>query len=95
VKPFKESVAEKNKMREIQDNKFIININSDQEDVVNIIKIQVLKKLNMRSILKTDDIEIRMQGIEISAFKTFQDLKNLPMNLDEMITFYYSKKDDD
>ena len=49
----------------------------------------------MRSILKTDDIEIRMQGIEISAFKTFQDLKNLPMNLDEMITFYYSKKDDD
>ena len=63
--------------------------------MVNIIKIQVLKKLNMRSILKTDDIEIRMQGIEISAFKTFQDLKNLPMNLDEMITFYYSKKDDD
>ena len=95
IKPFRESVPEKNKMREIQDNKFIINIISEQEDVVEIIKSQVIRKLNMRGILKSNDIEIRMQGIEISPFKTFEDLKNLPMNLDEIITFYYSKKDDD
>ena len=95
IKPFRESVPEKNKLREIQENKFIINITSEQEDVVEIIKSQVIRKLNMRGILKSDDIEIRMQGIEISAFKTFDDLKNLPMNLDEIITFYYSKKDDD
>ena len=95
IKPFRESVPEKNKMREIQDNKFIINITSEQEDVVEIIKSQVIRKLNMRGLLKSNDIEIRMQGIEISPFKTFEDLKNLPMNLDEIITFYYSKKDDD
>ena len=95
IKPFRESVPDKNKMREIQDNKFIINISSEQEDVVDIIKSQVIRKLNMRGILKSNDIEIRMQGIEISPFKTFEDLKNLPMNLDEIITFYYSKKDDD
>lgn len=95
IKPFKENVNEKNKMREIPDNKFMININDVQEDVVETIKSQVIKRLNMRGILKTDDIEIRMQGIEISQFKTFENLMNLPMNLDEMITFYYSKRDDD
>ena len=95
IKPFRESVSEKNKLREIQENKFIISITSGQEDVVEIIKSQVIKKLNMRGILKSDDIEIRMQGIEITQFKTFESLKNLPMNLDEIITFYYSKRDDD
>jgi hypothetical protein len=95
IKPFKENVNEKNKLREISDNKFIININDGQEDVVEIIKSQVIKRLNMRGILKSDDIEIRMQGIEVSQFKTFENLMNLPMNLDEIITFYYSKRDDD
>ena len=60
-------------MREIPDNKFMININDVQEDVVETIKYKVIKRLNMRGILKTDDIEIRMQGIEISQFKTFEN----------------------
>ena len=91
IKPFRESVPDKNKMREIQDNKFIINISSEQEDVVDIIKSQVIRKLNMRGILKSNDIEIRMQGIEISSFDTFESLTNLSINLNETNTFFYSK----
>ena len=94
--PFKESVSPKDKLPEINtsSNKFMITIKDGKENVVDIIKGQVIKKLNKRGILKEDDIEIRMQGIEISQFKTYEELKNLPMNLDETIPFYYSKKSD-
>jgi len=45
----------------------------------------------MRGSLKEDEIEIRMQGIEISSFDTFESLKNLSINLRDTNTFYYSK----
>jgi len=50
--------------------------------------------LNLKGKLKTEDLELRMQGIEVSQFKTFENLRSLPMNLSENIIFYYSKRSD-
>jgi hypothetical protein len=65
-----------------------------KEDVVEIIKGEVIKRLNLKGKLKTEDLELRMQGIEVSQFKTFENLRSLPMNLSENIIFYYSKRSD-
>ena len=67
----------------------MIIIKSGNENVINIIKKEVIKKLNLS--LKEKDIEIRIQGIEVSQLQTFNLLKNyLSPNLEEI--FYYSKK---
>lgn len=91
LKPFKENVYPQNRLPNInaKNNKFMIIIKSGNENVINIIKKEVIKKLNLS--LKEKDIEIRIQGIEVSQLQTFNLLKNyLSPNLEEI--FYYSKK---
>jgi hypothetical protein len=67
----------------------MINIKSENENVISIIKKEVIKRLNLH--LKEKDIEIRIQGVEVSQLQTFKLLKNyLSPNLEEI--FYYSKK---
>ena len=91
--PFRENVPPKCRLPEIKnnENKFMIRINSESDNVVNTIKGEVIRRLRMKGNLKEDDIEIRMQGIEISSFDTFESLKNLSINLKENNTFYYSR----
>ena len=91
--PFKENVEHKSRLPEIKntENKFMIKIITGHENVVNMIKGEVIKRLKMRGVLKENDIEIRMQGIEISSFDTFESLNNLSINLTESNIFYYSK----
>ena len=91
LKPFKENILPQNKLPTIhsKSNKFMINIKSENENVISIIKKEVIKRLNLH--LKEKDIEIRIQGIEVSQLQTFKLLKNyLSPNLEEI--FYYSKK---
>ena len=95
IKPFTESVSSENRLGEpILGNKFFIKIVTCKEDVVEIIKGEVIKRLNLKGKLKTEDLELRMQGIEVSQFKTFENLRSLPTNLSENIIFYYSKRSD-
>ena len=91
--PFRENVPPKCRLPEIKvnENKFMIRIISEADNVVKTIKGEVIRRLRMRGSLKEDDIEIRMQGIEISSFDTFESLKNLSINLRDTNTFYYSK----
>ena len=91
--PFRENVDIQNRLPEIKnsENKFMIKILSENDNVVNIIKGEVIKRLRLRNMLKEDDIEIRMQGIEISSFDTFESLTNLSINLNETNTFFYSR----
>ena len=90
--PWRENVPPNNRLPEIPDNKFMIRIMSEEDDVVHIIKGEVIKRLKRKVILKEDnEIELRMGGIEISAFNTFESLRNLPMNVKESNIFYYSK----
>lgn len=92
--PWRENVTLDKRLPEIPDNKFMIRINSEEEDVVHIIKGEVIKRLRRRVLLKDDnEIEIRMGGIEISAFNTFESLRNLNINLKELNIFYYNKSD--
>ena len=65
-------------------------INSEKDNVVNTIKGEVIKRLRMRGRIKEEDIEIRIQGIEVNNFETFKTLKAI-INLKESNVFYYSK----
>ena len=54
-----------------------------------------LKDINMTGVLNSDNIDIRMQGVEISTFTTFEGLnKCFNLNLNENNIFYYSIKED-
>ena len=67
----------------------MIQIKSENENVISIIKKEVIKRLNIP--LKEKDTEIRIQGIEVSQLKTFNLLKNyLSPEMNEI--FYYSRK---
>lgn len=90
LRPFKE-IPPQNKLPKIflKNNIFMIQIKSENENIISIIKKEVIKRLNMP--LKEKDIEIRIQGIEVSQLKTFNLLKNyLSPDMNEI--FYYSRK---
>ena len=91
LRPYKESVLPQNRLPEIikKYNKFMINIKSENENIVSILKKEIIRRLNVR--LKEEEIELRVQGIEISQFPTFKSLKGyLRSDLDEI--FHYCKK---
>ena len=91
--PFRENVEPKFRLPEIKsnENKFMIRITNEEEDVVKTIKDEVIRRLRMKDVLKRDDIEIRLQGIEITSFDTFKSLSELHINLLESNAFYYSR----
>ena len=94
LKPFKESIPYQYRLPEImrKQNNFIVNLESENENFVSILKNQLIKRLNMGN-LREDDIELRLQGIEISQFNTFKMLKSFSgLNPSETITFFYNKK---
>ena len=91
LKPFKENIPPQNRLPEMirRHNKFKFNIKSEDEDIISIVKKEIIKQLNLT--LKEEEIELRVQGVEVSNFKTFKLLKSyLPSNLEEI--FYYSKR---
>lgn len=91
LRPYKESVLPQNRLPEIikRYNKFMINIKSENDNIVSILKKEIIRRLNVR--LKEEEIELRVQGIEISQFPTFKSLKGyLRSDLDEI--FHYCKR---
>lgn len=91
LRPFKENIPPQNRLPAIiqKYNKILINVKSEDENVIGIVKKEIIKRLNLA--LKEEEIEIRIQGIEVSQIKTFKLLKSfLPSNFQEI--FYYSKK---
>ena len=91
LKPFSENVPSHNRLPTIVEkyNKFIIKIKSEDDNIISTVKKEIIKKLNLK--LKEEEIEIRIQGIEVTQLKTFRLLKYyLPPNLKEI--FYYCKK---
>ena len=89
LKPFLESVPNQNRLPKIPNNKFIFEIKSEKEDVVSIVKKEVIRRLRIK--LKEEEIELRIQGIEISGFKSYELLKKLiPLCRQEI--YYYNKK---
>ena len=91
LRPYKESVLPQNRLPEIikRYNKFIINLKSENDNIVSILKKEIIRRLNVR--LKEEEIELRVQGIEISQFPTFKSLKGyIRPDLDEI--FHYCKK---
>ena len=92
IKPFRENISPQCRLPEINDNKFMIKINSEKDNVVNTIKGEVIKRLRMKGRIKEEDIEIRVQGIDVNRFETFKALKETDyINLKESNVFYYSK----
>ena len=89
LKPFTENVPKSNRLPKIQNNKFMFDIKYEKEDVVTIVKKEVIKRLKIK--LKEEEVELRIQGIEISGFKSYELLKKLiPFCYQE--TYYYNKK---
>ena len=94
LRPCKENINPYNRLNEIMkhNNSIIIGLKSEKENIVSMIKNQVIKRLDLKN-LKEDDIELRLQGIEISEFRSFEMLNKLiPINPRETITFFYSKR---
>ena len=93
LKANKNNIPQQNRLPDITNkhNKFIIEIKSENDDVVSILKRQTIKRLNLR--LREDELEIRCQNVELSTLKTY---KNLTMfskpNQSGIYTFYYNKK---
>ena len=93
LRPYKENIPEENRLAEIikKNCRIRISINSDNDNVVNFLKKEIIKRLQLN--LREDDIEIRLKGIEISQFQTFELLKRfLPNDENELVIFYYNKK---
>ena len=91
LKPFKENVPSHNRLPPIVQkyNKFMLNIKSENDNIISIVKKEIIKRLNLK--LKEEELEIRIQGIEVTQLKTFKLMKNyLPSNLE--VIFYYCKK---
>lgn len=91
ILPFRENVPSHCRLPEINDNKFMIKINSEKDNVLKTIKGEVIRRLKMKGRIKEEDIEIRLQGTELEIFDTFEKLKNLSINLKESNQFYYCK----
>jgi hypothetical protein len=89
--PFKENVPSHCILPEINDNKFMIKINSENDNVLKTIKGEVIRRLKMKGRIKEEDIEIRLQGADLEIFDTFKKLKNLQINLKESNEFFYCK----
>lgn len=93
LKPFKENVSLENRLGELNPEKSKIKliIRSESDNIVKQLKDYIIQKLNTPN-LNENNLEIRLQGIEISEFRTFEEFKNLiEVNLKEIITFFYSK----
>lgn len=94
LKANKNNIPIQNRLPDITNkhNKFMIEIKSENDDVVNILKKQTIKRLNSR--LREDEIEIRCQNVELSTFKKYKNLTMfLKPNQNGIVTFYYNKKE--
>lgn len=93
LKPYRRNIPIEKKLPEIMNkhNKIIVGIKSESDDIIGTLKRQIVKRLNHN--LKEDQLEIRCDDIELSAFKNYKLVKSLlKPNQNGMITFYYSKK---
>ena len=95
LRPYRMKILQHNKLPEItnKSNKFKIEIKSDNENIVSILKKQTIKRLNYK--LKEEEIEIRCEDIELSQFKTYSLLKGIlkdKLSLNGYNIFYYNKK---
>ena len=91
LRPFKENIPPENRLSTIMEryNKIVIDVDSEDYNVIGFVKKQIIKRLNLA--LKEEEIEVRIQGIEVSQIKTFKLLKSfLSSNFQEI--FFYSKK---
>jgi hypothetical protein len=94
LRPYKENIPLGNRLSEIikKNGRIKISINSENDNVVNFLKREIIKRLQLNH-LGEDDIEIRLNGIEISQFQTYNLLKSfLPNDQNEPVIFYYNKK---
>jgi hypothetical protein len=91
LKPYRENIPTQNKLPEIIKNhsKFKLTVKSKHENIINEIKKEIIKRLN--STLKENEIELRIQGVELSDFKTYELLK-LYLDTKSENIFYYSKR---
>ena len=91
LKPYRENIPTQNKLPEIIKNhsKFMINVKSKDDNIINNVKKEIIKRLNLT--LKEDEIEVRVQGVELSDFKTY-DLLKLYLDSKAENIFYYSKR---
>ena len=93
LRPYKENIPLGNRLSDIiKKGKMKISINSENDNVVNFLKREIIKRLQLYH-LGENDIEIRLNGIEISQFQTYNLLKSfLPNDQNEPVIFYYNKK---
>lgn len=72
-------------------NKLNISINSGNDNIVNIIKNEIIRRLKLN--ITEEDIELRINGTEVSQFETYELLKKgLDINEKETNIIYYNKK---
>ena len=93
LKPNKKCTAPQKRLPEIVNNhyKFMIDVKSENDNIVSILKKQTLKRINIK--LREEEIEIRCGDVELSLFTSYKVLKNfLKPNQNGIITFYYNKK---
>ena len=83
----------KNKLPDISQkhNKIMVEVKSENENIVSVLKRQIIRRLNAK--LKEDELKINCNGVELSQFKTYKLLKNfLKPNKNGLITIEYSNK---
>ena len=93
LKPNKQYVPPQKRLPEIVNNhyKFMIDVKSENENIVSILKKQTLKRINIK--LREEDLELRCGDTELSLFTSYKVLKKfLKPNLNGIITFFYNKK---
>lgn len=94
LKPYKKTnIPSRNRLPEIvnKHNKIVVGVKSEDENIISILKKQIIKRLNYN--LKEEDLEIRCNDIELSSFNKYKLVKSfLYQNQYGIITFYYSKK---
>ena len=87
---YKFNIPEQKRLPDVKHSKFIATIKSDNEDIVSILKKQIIKRVNLK--LREDELDIRFQNVEISTFINYKQFKSLKPNQNGINTFYYSKK---
>ena len=93
LKPYKKNITLDNRLPDIvgKNNRFMIQVKSDEDNIVSILKKQTIKRLNLK--LKEEELEIRCEDVELSLFKTYSILKEfLKTNQIGIITFHYNRK---
>lgn len=87
------NIKNKNKLPDIsvKHNKIMVEVKSENENIVSILKRQIIKRLNAK--LREEELIIFCNGIELSQLKTYKLLKNfLKPNKNGLITIEYSSK---